>query len=94
MSKIKDLTDADIARLRIEVTDFQDGALWSAMQSTILGERERIIKDLADEARPAERLKFNQGELAQANRDIMLVERFLTALAKEVERRGRAMERS
>jgi len=93
MTKIMELTDADIATLKIKATDFQDDVLWASLQSAIRADRERIMRDLTDVATPAERLKFAQGELAQANRDIMLVERFLRALASEQQRRQRASER-
>jgi len=94
MSKIRELSEADIARLKIEVAQFAAGILWPAMRSTMGADRERIIADLADKDIPAEKLKFAQGELAQANRDIMLVERFLRALDGELQRRQRAQERT
>jgi hypothetical protein len=93
MTTARDLTDADLSLLRVRASEFQDTDLWKAMRSTVVADRERVLTDLTDRNTTGEHLKFAQGELAQANRDIMLVERFLRGLAAEQQRRQRAGER-
>jgi len=90
---IRECTDADLAMLRVRALEFQDSDLWKTMRAAIIADRERILIDLADRGTAAEHLKFAQGELAQVNRDIILVERFLRGLAGELQRRQRASER-
>ena len=90
---IRDATDADLSMLRVRALELQDSDLWKVMRASIVADRERVLIDMADRATAAEHLKFAQGELAQANRDIMLVERFLRGLAGEQQRRQRASER-
>ena len=90
---IRELTTADIANLRIRATVLKDDQLWTELQSMVVKDRQRILRDLENADTPAEKLKFAQGELAQANRDILLVDAFLRALEKEQERRQRAEER-
>ena len=94
MSRLKDMESVSLSTLRIRAQEFLDDPLWRAMRGEIEDDRDRIFTDLTDANTPAEKLKFAQGELAQANRDILLVESFLTALTRELERRQRAMERA
>lgn len=90
----RELTDADIAMLRVRALEFADSDLWRTMvEIELLTEQRRIMGDLTDRATPPDQLKFAQGELAQVNRDILLVDRFIAALAGEHERRMRAAER-
>ena len=90
---IRDVTDADLSMLRVRAIELQDSDLWKAVRAVVVADRERILTELADRNIAGELLKFAQGELAQANRDIMLVERFLRGLAGEQQRRARAVER-
>ena len=91
---LKDATAADLAHLRLRTIEFKDDPLWDALRAHVARDLTRILKDLADPSLAGERLKFAQGELAQANRDIMLVDEFLKALSSEQQRRQRMEERS
>ena len=90
---IRNVTDADLSILRVRALEFQDSDLWKSMRAVVVADRERILTELVDRNIAGELLKFAQGELAQANRDIMLVEHFLRGLASEQQRRQRARER-
>ena len=90
---IREATDAELDMLRIRAVEFADSDLWKTMRAAVVADRERVLTELADRNIAGELLKFAQGELAQANRDIMLVERFLRGLAGEQQRRQRATER-
>jgi hypothetical protein len=90
---IRDVTDADLSMLRVRAIELQDSDLWKAVRAVVVADRERILTELADRNIAGELLKFAQDELAQANRDNMLVERFLRTLASEQQRRQRASER-
>lgn len=90
---IRELPDSMLAELRIRVTEFGDTETWRALSGFMVQEREKLMATLTDRTVPGEQLKFTQGELAQANRDIMLVERFLRAVGNEQQRRQRASER-
>ena len=93
MASLKEASDADLSSLRRRMTLFNDSDEWATLKGFMLRERERILKTLADDNVPGEKLKVAQGELNQANRDIMLVERFLDAITREQERRDRKEER-
>jgi hypothetical protein len=93
MSQLRGLDDALLGSLRIKLAEFSAGPLWSYLCGAVMDERERILKDLTNASLPAERLKFAQGELAQANRDIILVDNLVRDINRELERRQRALER-
>jgi len=91
---IRDLADIDLTTMKTRTLEFQDTDLWRELRAAVVADRERILTDLTDRSVAGEHLKYAQGELAQANRDIMLVERFLRGLAAEQQRRQRAVERA
>jgi hypothetical protein len=94
MSGLKDLTTADLSHLRVKAAQFKDDQLWTVLKAYIGRDREYIVKQFADPDVPAEKLKYSQGVLAQADRDILLVERFLDAIGKELQRRQHQAERT
>lgn len=90
---LRDLADADLAILRVRVLEFQDSSVWTAARNEFIDDRTRIFTILTHEDTPAEKLKFAQGELAQVNRSIMLVENLLKAIDREQKRQRMAEER-
>ena len=92
-NQLRDMDSAVMVGLRVRALAFGDDPLWRALSTHLQDERNRILGDMENPNTPAERLKFNQGELAQANRDIMLVEHFLRAIDGEQKRRRLAQER-
>jgi hypothetical protein len=90
---LHDIADAELSILRIKALEFHDSKLWPALRDNIEQEHTRISADLVNRDTPGDKLKFAQGELAQANRDILLVERFLNAIDREQSRRRKAEER-
>jgi len=93
MASLKDATDADLSHLRILAAEFNDSLLWSAMRDYLDRNRGYTMRIMENPDTPMEKLKYTQGVLAQASRDILLVARFLEALTKEQERRQRQEER-
>jgi len=90
---LRDRTPSELAILRLEAVQFADSPLWAALREHIDRDKTRILDELMDANTPAEKLKFVQGELAQASRDIMLIERFLEAIDKAQANRRLAAER-
>lgn len=90
---LKDATSAELSHLRVKATAFKDDELWAVLKTYIERDRDHIVAAFSDPNTPAEKLKYGQGVLAQVTRDTMLVERFLIAIGKELERRQRQEER-
>jgi hypothetical protein len=80
-----DLTERAVADLKVDLAKFRDSPLWAVFLSLLRRDQKRVFSDLVNEKTPMEILKFKQGELAQVNRDILIVER----LARFLDRSGR-----
>lgn len=94
MRTLLERPDSELATLRVAIIDFAERDAWKALVGLVLADRERILKTLTDATVAGEQLKYAQGELAQANRDILLVERLSRAIDVEIKRRQHAVERT
>lgn len=81
---LRDYDDAKLASLHYELIKFQGGNLDNALKDYVQTDITRCMNDLRSKTTPLDNVRYAQGELAQAYRDIMIVDRLLKAVEREI----------
>lgn len=85
--KLADYTDADLADARHALINFEGSLLDRLIQDHIGRTIARLLDTLALKSTPLEDVRYAQGELAQAKRDIMIREGLQAAVDREISMR-------
>jgi hypothetical protein len=85
--KLRDLPAADLAALEREAERFDNSPLEAVFQEVIQNDIARILNALKAKSTPLEDVRYNQGELAQATRDILICEGLRGKIQREIDAR-------